>query len=111
MWITKKLSRLPSARLGEGEVAEGGRAVLSEREYRAPESVFPYGLVSVFAPGQRAVMAEGKCIGVRALPPEDLAAGEVRLYSAGGAEILLKNTGEVVINGQVFPAKEDANGA
>ena len=33
---------------------------------------------------------------------QDLAQGEVRLYSAGGAEILLKNTGEVVINGQTF---------
>ncbi|MCI9552842.1 MAG: hypothetical protein HFE94_04825, partial [Acutalibacter sp.] len=32
--------------------------------------------------------------------------GEVRLYSAGGAEILLKNNGQVVVNGQVFAPKE-----
>lgn len=32
--------------------------------------------------------------------------GEVALYSCGGAEILLKNDGTVVINGQVFPAGE-----
>ena len=41
-----------------------------------------------------------------AAPDGDLSQGEVRIYSAGGAEILLKNTGEVVINGQSFPPKE-----
>jgi hypothetical protein len=35
-----------------------------------------------------------------------LAAGELILFSSGGAEIYLKNSGEVVINGQVFAAKE-----
>lgn len=31
--------------------------------------------------------------------------GEVRLFSAGGAEIVLKLDGTVVINGQVFEKK------
>lgn len=33
--------------------------------------------------------------------------GEVRLFSAGGAEIVLKLDGTVVINGQVFEKKEE----
>ena len=33
--------------------------------------------------------------------------GEVRLFSAGGAEIVLKLDGTVVVNGQVFEKKEE----
>ena len=32
--------------------------------------------------------------------------GELLLFSQGGARIYLKNSGEVVINGQVFAAEE-----
>ena len=35
----------------------------------------------------------------------DLEPGELLLFSQGGARIYLKNTGEVVINGQVFAAE------
>ena len=47
-------------------------------------------------------MLGGYCAGLANAPAGDLEAGEVRLYSAGGAEILLRNNGQVVINGQVF---------
>ena len=48
-------------------------------------------------------MVDGLCAGVLSGSDSRLQAGEVQLYSAGGAEILLKNNGDVVINGQVFP--------
>ena len=44
----------------------------------------------------------------KARPDPELAAGEVRLYSAGGAEILLKNNGQVQINGHTFDWEEEA---
>ena len=77
--------------------------------YKSPDSclplLFPYGYSSAAEEGDRAVMLDGVCAGIAAAPDGQLSQGEVRLYSAGGAEILLKNTGEVVINGQSFPAK------
>ena len=60
---------------------------------------------SAAADGKQAVMLDGVCAGIAASLDGELSQGEVRLYSAGGAEILLKNTGEVVINGQSFPPK------
>ena len=51
-------------------------------------------------------MLDGYCAGLSSAPDQKLAPGEVRLYSAGGAEILLKRDGSVVINGQSFPRKE-----
>lgn len=78
--------------------------VMGEREYRSPEVLFPYGFSSAAAGGEKAVMLDGFCAGVSALPDSSLEEGEVRLYSGGGAEILLKSSGEVVINGHSFPA-------
>ncbi len=104
MWLTKQLERREGARVSSGEVTGGGPfSVRGEREYLAPETLFPYGFSSLAARGGKAVMLNGFCAGVSALPDDSLEEGEVRLYSEGGAEILLKNSGEVVINGQSFP--------
>ncbi len=46
---------------------------------------------------------ERLCIGVRRSDnPYEIQTGELALYSQGGAYIILKNDGTVVINGQVF---------
>lgn len=104
MWLTKQLKQEAFPRVSSGEVAGGGTlAVQGEREYRSPEQLLPYGFSSLAAGGRKAVMLDGYCAGISALPDASLDEGEVRLYSAGGAEILLKNTGEVVINGRSFP--------
>lgn len=105
MWLTKQLDKRDTVKITSGQVAEGGFSVTGEQEYSAPEMLFPYGFSSLAEGGEKAVMLNGFCAGVSALPESTLQEGEVRLYSAGGAEILLKNTGEVVINGQVFPPK------
>ena len=91
----------------QGQVSSTGQGlrVQGESEYNSPEMLFPYGYSSAAADGKQAVMLDGVCAGIAASLDGELSQGEVRLYSAGGAEILLKNTGEVVINGQSFPPK------
>lgn len=103
MWLTKRLRPSIGLEMTGGQVQSGGLAVQGEREYRQPEQLFPYGFSSLTAEGEKAVLLDGICAGVSSLPDSSLEEGEVRLYSAGGAEILLKSTGDVVINGQVFP--------
>ena len=105
MWLTHRGQAAQGARLRRGVVSgAGGQLLISgEQDYRAPELLFPYGFSSAAREGERAVMLDGVCAGVSAAPDTALQQGEVRLYSAGGAQILLKNNGEVVINGQTFP--------
>lgn len=108
MWLTKRLSEETGTdRVRRGTVTAGGDApvVLADTEYREPESVTPYGLSSKMPEGARAAMLGGLCLGCCEAPGEGLEDGELRLYSAGGAEILLKNSGEVFINGQRFAPK------
>ncbi len=108
MWLTRQGSRSSGARLRRGQVSGTGEQlrIQGESEYHSPELLFPYGYSAAAAEGGRALMLDGVCAGMAAAPDGDLSQGEVRIYSAGGAEILLKNTGEVVINGQSFPPKE-----
>ena len=50
---------------------------------------------------------ERLCIGVRRSDnPYEIQTGELALYSQGGAYIILKNNGTVIINGQVFGTEE-----
>lgn len=103
MWLTKQLRAREGARVSSGQVTGGESfTVQGESEYRSPETLFPYGFSSLAAQGGKAVMLDGFCAGISSFPDSMLEEGEVRLYSAGGAEILLKSSGEVVINGQVF---------
>lgn len=108
MWLTKMGNPSSGARLRRGQVSGAGEGlkVQGEREFRSPELLFPYGYSSAAEEGGRAVMLDGVCAGVASAPDSGLSQGEVRIYSAGGAEILLKNTGEVVINGQSFPKQQ-----
>ena len=43
----------------------------------------------------------GVCLGA-VLEESGVQPGELKLFSSGGAEIYLKNNGDVVINGQTF---------
>lgn len=104
MWLTKKLTEHPETlRAAPGVVTAGqtAPAVQAEREYRGPDMLAPYGVCGVPPGGFRSVMLGGYCAGIQPAR-EDLLSGEICLYSAGGAEILLKNNGEVRINGQRF---------
>lgn len=106
MWLTRQFGQRSGAEVTSGEVTNGDAfTVTSESVHVAPELLSPYGFSSVPPSGNRAVLLNGMCAGVSAVQDSSLKEGEVRLYSAGGAEILLKNDGTVVINGQVFARK------
>lgn len=66
----------------------------------------PYGFACVPPTGSKAVVlpvgSSAVVCGVVGGSPLELEPGEVGLYTAGGASIILKNNGTVVINGQVF---------
>lgn len=103
MWLTKKLTEEGGVKLSSGQVENSGSfAIQGESRFDRPEQVFPYGFVSSAYEGRQAVMLDGYCTGLVSAPDEELEEGEVKLYSAGGAEIVLRNDGRVIINGQVF---------
>lgn len=103
MWLTDKLGEQNGLRLTSGPVENaGGFSVRTETRHEQPEQIFPYGFASAAAEGREAVMLGGYCAGLASAPAGDLEEGEVRLYSSGGAEIVLKNDGRVIINGQTF---------
>ena len=113
MWISQQIiaaqKAQPQAKLGAvtGNM-QAGIVAQGSGEYRNLQAAVPYGIASLPPEGAQAVIltsdAGNICIGTLA-EDKGVAAGEVLLYSAGGASIYLKNSGEVVINGQVFAAK------
>ena len=84
MWLTKKETAEKAESVKTGVVTTGGGeiSVCTELERRAPTVTVPYGMAVSVPQGTEAVMA-------------------------GGAEIVLKLDGTVVINGQVFEKKEE----
>ncbi len=110
MWLTQRLSREEGARVTSAQVSGGGDfSVQGENAAQTPETLFPYGFSSRAEQGSKAVLLDGYCAGVSRLPDSSLQEGEVRLYSVGGAEILLKRNGDVIINGQIFARPQEGS--
>lgn len=91
--------------LGEiGEVHNGRVSVNATRGYRKLPLVAPAGIVSIPKQGTGTVVVQSSggavCPGVIVQPPSELEPGELMLTSAGGASIVLKNDGRVLINGR-----------
>lgn len=80
-------------------------AVDASQEFRDMPIVAPFGIA--YNPPkdeQSVVLPIGNgcvCIGV-VTQSKELNPGELMLFSSGGASIVLKNNGDVVINGKVF---------
>lgn len=110
MWLTQQLLSGSGARESErGRVTmnEGGRLSVSAAVHeRMVDTYTPYGYAALPPAGARILLvpcAEGSvCAGVQCELPVGLAAGEVRITSAGGARIVLKNNGEIHLNGAVI---------
>ncbi len=109
MWINEYVSGRSFQKEGAaaGEVRSAGQGSVSvsgTREYHGLPLIAPAGIAYMPAVGTQTVVVpcEGGavCMGVIAPPPESLEAGELMLYSAGGARIVLKNDGKVLINGR-----------
>ena len=112
MWLSKNISKIRS----KSSSGSAGR-IKQSADRRIAASVengigqfalaAPPGMVYVPKPNEDAVIVSTglgqMCIGVR-IPYNnfELEAGELALYSAGGAQIFLKNDGRVIINGKEY---------
>lgn len=110
MWLMSYITKnsLPSPNAVKGSVNKNdsnGTAITSSGEHKNLKQCLPYGLVSVAPTGQRAVVLpldDGEVgLGVIAESTE-LEEGELMLYSKGGASVVLKNSGKVLINGKEY---------
>lgn len=113
MWISERIIAAQKKKpAGEMTRVTGSAQARGANEYRSLPLAGPWGVM--WAPPNEAeavvVTTAGggrACLGT-VEKAGSLEPGELRLFSAGGAEIYLKNSGEVVINGQVFGAGGDA---
>ncbi|WP_411678044.1 hypothetical protein [Caproicibacter sp.] len=114
MWISQKIiasqAERPAAELAK---TTGGAAAQGAGEYRNLPFAGPWGIAYQPPNAAQAVIvstsAGDACVGTLAAD-RGLKPGELLLYSSGGAELYLKNNGDIVINGQVFQ-REAANGS
>lgn len=100
-YITQNSLDAPSA--VKGDVNLRGSRVSASGEHGNLQSCAPYGVLSVPPKGSCAVVLPldyGEVnLGVVSGVPE-LEEGELMLFSSGGASIVLKNNGKVLINGR-----------
>ena len=111
MWISKKMiSAGQKKTLAEVATITGEKTAQGSGEYRGLPMAAPWGIAYLPPNSTEAVLVESNignaCVGVLA-EEKEIEPGELMLFSAGGAYIHLKNSGEIVINGQVFPAPEE----
>ncbi|MBQ2944277.1 MAG: hypothetical protein IJD93_06285 [Ruminococcus sp.] len=111
MWLTsfmaKNIREHSAASSGSVMGTKDGRlqvdATLSHHDLPL---IAPFGVMYVPVTGEKAVTLETPsgevCLGVVAKSPKELASGELMLCSKGGASIVLKNDGRVLINGKEF---------
>lgn len=110
MWLPDYVTRNTKNNEGSsfGNVTHssmGNVAVSACLEHRDLPIVAPYGLVYNPPINEKSAVLDvgGRfmCVGVVA-PFKELMPGEIMLYSKGGASIVLKNDGTVLINGKVY---------
>lgn len=111
MWISQQMIEAREAKPAADLAAVTGTgAAQGADEYRSLPFAGPWGIAYQPPNAAQAVVvsttAGDTCIGALA-QDKGLKPGELMLFSSGGAEIYLKNNGEIEINGQVFAAKEE----
>ena len=114
MWLSKKLAAhelqdVASAQDGTVTIEGGELAVFSSGEKREVKTVGPGGYEWQPCKGEDVLIVRGGtfgeesyAVGVPEQATEALAPGEVRIRSAAGAEIVLRNSGRIDINGLLF---------
>ena len=103
-YVTKNSFSKSDASCGDVTQSKlGNVAVNTSLEHRDMPIVAPFGIVYNPPVGEPSVVLpltkKEACIGVIA-PDMGLKPGELMLYSLGGASIVLKNDGSVLINGK-----------
>lgn len=114
MWISKMLSSNST-----DEKAEKGRVIANaDGKMEAGSTMFsknisgyaPYGYQACVPSGEEVIIlnsTDGQvALGTKAVSAEELENGEIKISSKGGANIILKNDGSVIINSLVI----DKNG-
>ena len=110
MWIASYLAKQRASQSAtSGSVMDADSAgveISASRKYRELPVVAPYGIYWVPPAGEKAVMVHTPvsdlCMGVVTAGAEGLEPGELMLCSEGGASIVLKNNGSVLINGNKY---------
>lgn len=111
MWLLDYITKnsLKEAKSAKGDVTFSDAdsvCVNSSLEHRNVPVVAPYGIYYNPPVGQQSVVlpVDGAFVslGVVSNGTQSLSEGELKLCSKGGAEIVLKNDGTVLINGKVF---------
>ena len=110
MWLSKQISNacklIKNAKIGMvTSTHDSTVTVQTDQEHREIKGVSPFGIVSTPPLGAKAVVTptEQGFIYTGVLnQTSDLEPGELMLYSSGGANIVLKNNGQVLINGSVL---------
>lgn len=114
MWLSKISMRRASAsfagEIGTVTLSSAGAMDVSGAFQARDISVYsPYGY-SFSAPSGEELLLVGSALGAvgsgTRMKNAGLAPGEVAISSLGGAKIVLKNNGEVVINGYAIPKYE-----
>jgi len=108
MWISRYITgnSFPDESPSMGVVRAAGEkiSVSATNEHRSLPVTAPYGIAYAPVVGSRSLVlpteAGNVCLGVISDVQADLLPGELMLYSAGGASIVLKNDGRVLINGR-----------
>lgn len=106
MWISQQIlsaqTKQPPADVAQ---ITGNAAAQGTAEYRGLPFAGPWGIAYQPPNAANAVIvatnAGNACIGTLA-EDKGLQPGELLLYSSGGAELYLKNNGDIEINGQIF---------
>ncbi len=112
MWMSKMISKYE-----QNQKAEKGSVTLSDRcietdgtvKARNIESFAPYGYQTVPPVGEEVMLlpsSHGQVIIGSKSENSDLESGEIKISSKGGASIILKNDGSVMINSAMI----DKNG-
>ena len=109
MWISRYMTENSfggdSASVGVVRASQGDEVTVSAtNEHFSLPVALPYGIAYAPPVGCRSVVlpteAGNICLGVIGEKRDDLEPGELMLTSSGGASIVLKNDGRVLINGR-----------
>lgn len=108
MWLTNYIAKSKKKNPSQGTVSAStynDANLKGSSQYDNTKIVVPYGVVYNPPVGVTGVVLPlenvNTMIGVYSKSNIDLKPGEVMLYSAGGAKLVLRNNGNVEINGKV----------
>lgn len=107
MWLSQQIISAQKSRPAADRAhVTGAGSAQGVNRYRSLPFTGPWGIAYLPPNAAQAVVvstsAGDACIGTLA-EDKGLQPGELYLFSAGGAEIYLMNTGEIEINGKIFP--------